>query len=99
MTWLAPSVQRTGVNTECKYLLLRQAFEVMEAIRVQFRTHHLNSKSQRAIERLGAVKEGMLRNHMIMPDGSYRHSVFYSIIESEWPQVKAALEAKMHYGT
>lgn len=99
MTWLAPSVQRTGVNTECKYLLLRQAFEVLGAIRVQLRTHHLNSKSQRAIERLGAVKEGMLRNHMIMPDGSYRHSVFYSIIENEWPQVKAALEAKMQHSS
>jgi len=65
------------------------------AIRVQLKTHHLNIKSQQAIERLGAVKEGVLRNHMIMPDGSYRHSVFYSIIESEWPQVKEALEARM----
>lgn len=95
-TWLAPSVQRTGVNTECKYLLLRHAFEGVGAIRVQFRTHHLNIKSQQAIERLGAVKEGVLRNHIIMPDGSYRHSVFYSITESEWPQVKQSLEAKMH---
>lgn len=94
-TWLTPSVQRTGINTECKYLLLRQAFEVLGAIRVQLKTHHLNSQSQQAIERLGAVKEGVLRNHMIMPDGSYRHSVFYSIIESEWPRVKEALEAKM----
>jgi RimJ/RimL family protein N-acetyltransferase len=94
-TWLAPFVQRTGVNTQCKYLLLRHAFEVLGAIRVQLRTHHLNSKSQRAIERLGAVKEGMLRNHMIMPDGSYRHSVFYSIIESEWPAVKVRLETMM----
>jgi len=58
-----------------------------------------NIKSQRAIERLGAVKEGVLRNHMIMPDGSYRHSVFYSIIESEWPQVKAALEARMQHSS
>jgi RimJ/RimL family protein N-acetyltransferase len=73
-TWLAPSVQRTGVNTECKYLLLNHAFEEIGAIRVQLRTHHLNFKSQRAIERLGAVREGVLRNHMIMPDGSYRHS-------------------------
>jgi len=61
------------------------------------KTHHLNVKSQRAIERLGAVKEGTLRNHMIMPDGSYRHSVYYSIIESEWPQIKASLEEKMRY--
>lgn len=94
-TWLTPSVQRTGVNTECKYLLLRHAFEAMGAIRVQFRTHHLNTNSQRAIERLGAVKEGVLRNHLIMPDGSYRHSVYYSIIESEWPSVKARLETMM----
>lgn len=94
-TWLTPSVQRTGVNTECKYLLLRHAFEVWNAARVQFRTHHLNVRSQRAIERLGAVKEGILRNHVIMPDGSFRHSVYYSIIESEWPQVKQGLEARM----
>src|SRR6185437_9939169 len=71
-TWLAPSVQRTGINTECKYLLLSHAFEDIGAIRVQLKTHHLNLQSQRAIERLGAVKEGILRNHMIMLDGSYR---------------------------
>jgi N-acetyltransferase len=94
-TWLAASVQRTGMNTECKYLLLSHAFENLGAIRVQLKTHHLNLQSQRAIERLGALKEGTLRNHMIMPDGSYRHSVYYSIIESEWPQVKAGLEVKM----
>lgn len=94
-TWLTPDVQRTGINTECKYLLLRHAFEQLGAIRVQLKTHHLNLKSQRAIERLGAQKEGVLRNHVIMPDGSYRHSVYYSIIESEWPSVKAGLEAKM----
>lgn len=94
-TWLAPVVQRTGINTECKYLLLSHAFEELGAIRVQLKTHHLNLKSQRAIERLGASKEGILRNHMIMPDGSYRHSVYYSIIASEWPQVKAGLETKM----
>lgn len=95
-TWLTPSVQRTGVNTECKYLLLRHAFEELGAIRVQFKTHHNNVKSQQAIERLGAVKEGVLRNHMIMPDGSYRHSVYYSIIASEWPSIKAKLENMMH---
>ena len=94
-TWLATSVQRTGINTECKYLLLRHAFEELGAIRVQLKTHHFNIRSQRAIERLGAVKEGVLRNHMIMPDGSYRHSVYYSIIESEWPSVKANLESMM----
>lgn len=94
-TWLAPSVQRTGTNTECKYLLLSHAFEDLGAIRVQLKTHHLNLRSQRAIERLGAVKEGTLRNHMIMPDGSYRHSVYYSIIADEWPRVKARLAASM----
>jgi hypothetical protein len=76
------------VNTECRYLLLRRAFEAMDAIRVQLKTHHLNVNSQRAIERLGAVKEGVLRNHMIMPDGSYHHSVYYSIIESECHRLK-----------
>jgi RimJ/RimL family protein N-acetyltransferase len=94
-TWLAPSAQRTGINTECKYLLLRHAFEQLGAIRVQLNTHYLNIQSQQAIERLGAVKEGTLRNNRIMPDGSYRHSVYYSIIEHEWPKVKAGIEAKM----
>lgn len=94
-TWLSPAIQRTGVNTEAKYMLLRHAFEDLGAIRVQLKTHHLNVRSQRAIERLGAVKEGTLRNHMIMPDGSYRHSVYYSVIEDEWPGVKARLEMKM----
>lgn len=94
-TWLAPAVQRTGVNTECKYLLLRHAFEEWAAIRVQFRTHHLNSNSQRALERLGAVREGVLRNHLIMPDGTYRHSVYFSILDNEWPTVKMRLEEMM----
>jgi RimJ/RimL family protein N-acetyltransferase len=88
-------VWRTGVNTECKYLLLRHAFETLEMIRVQLKTHHLNVRSQNAIERIGATREGVLRNHVIMSNGSYRHSVYFSIIESEWPQVKANLEAKM----
>ena len=94
-TWLTPAVQRTGVNTECKYLLLRHAFEQLKAIRVQLKTDSRNLQSQRAIERIGAIKEGILRNHMIMLDGYYRDSVYYSIIESEWPTVKASLEAKM----
>jgi RimJ/RimL family protein N-acetyltransferase len=94
-TWLSPAIQRTGANTECKYLLLCHAFEHLGAIRVQLKTHHNNVRSQRAIERLGAVKEGILRNHMIMPDGSYRHSVYFSVIESEWPSVKARLEGLM----
>lgn len=95
-TWLGQAVRRTGVNTECKYLLLHHAFEALGAIRVQLKTDSRNLRSQRAIERLGAVKEGILRNHMIMLDGYYRHSVYYSIIDSEWPAVKAGLEEKMH---
>jgi RimJ/RimL family protein N-acetyltransferase len=94
-TWLAPSVQRTGVNTECKYLLLCHAFEVMGAIRVQFRTRVANITSQRAIERLGAVKEGVLRNNFILPDGSYGDRAVYSIILSEWPAIKARLESML----
>ncbi len=94
-TWLAREVRRTAVNTECKYLLLRHAFETLGAIRVQFKTDSRNSTSQRAIERLGAVKEGVLRNHMILPDGYYRHSVYYSVLDSEWAMVKANLEAKL----
>lgn len=94
-TWLAPHVQRTGVNTECKFLLLRHAFEQWAAARVQFRTHHLNTASQRALQRLGAVREGVLRRHMLMPDGSWRDSVYYSIIETEWPAVRTRLEQLM----
>jgi RimJ/RimL family protein N-acetyltransferase len=94
-TWLTPQVQRTGVNTECKYLLLQHAFEHLGAIRVQLKTDSRNLQSQRAIERIGAIKEGVLRNHMIMWDGYYRHSVYYSVIESEWPGVKAGLAEKM----
>ncbi len=93
-TWLASEARRSAINTECKYLLLRHAFETLGAIRVQLKTDSRNLRSQRAIERLGAVKEGVLRNHMIMPDGYFRHSVFYSILDSEWPQVKASLEVK-----
>jgi RimJ/RimL family protein N-acetyltransferase len=95
MTWLATSVQRTGVNTESKYLLLCHAFEGMGAIRVQFRTRAVNLQAQRAIERLGAVKEGLLRNSFIQPDGSHGDRIIYSIIESEWPAVKANLEDMM----
>ncbi|GHO42804.1 GNAT family N-acetyltransferase [Ktedonospora formicarum] len=94
-TWLSPKVQRTGVNTECKYLLLRHAFEGLGAIRVQLKTDSRNEQSQRAIERIGASREGVLRNHKIMPDGYLRHSVYYSIIESEWPSVKERLQGMM----
>lgn len=95
-TWYAVAYQRTAVNTECKYLLLQHAFEKLGCIRVQFKTDLRNVRSQQALERLGAVKEGILRNHMITPDGTIRHSVYYSILDSEWPTVKAALEERMH---
>ena len=91
-TWYGLEFQRTVVNTECKYLLLRHAFETLGCIRVQLKTDLRNERSQKAIERLGAVKEGVLRNHMILPDGWIRHSVFYSILDSEWPAVKKRLE-------
>jgi RimJ/RimL family protein N-acetyltransferase len=91
-TWYGLAYQRTAANTECKYLLLRHAFEIWGCIRVQLKTDRRNERSQRAIERLGAVREGVLRNHMIRPDGTIRDSVYYSIIASEWPAVKARLE-------
>lgn len=91
-TWYGKDFQRTEVNTECKYLLLKHAFEYLKCIRVQLKTDSLNIRSQKAIERIGAVKEGVLRNHMILPDGRIRHSVFYSIIDSEWGDVKKRLE-------
>lgn len=94
-TWYGVDYQRTVVNTECKYLLLRHAFETLGCIRVQLKTDLRNERSQKAIERIGAVKEGVLRNHMILPDGRYRHSVFYSILDSEWPNVKIRLEEMM----
>ena len=91
-TWYGPEFQRTPVNTECKYLLLKHAFETLGCIRVQLKTDLRNERSQKAIERIGARKEGVLRNHMILPDGRYRHSVFYSILDTEWPEVKTRLE-------
>lgn len=91
-TWYGLDFQRTAVNTECKFLLLTHAFEVLKCIRVQIKTDALNLRSQAAIERIGAVKEGVLRNHMILPDGRIRHSVFYSILDSEWGGVKKRLE-------
>ena len=94
-TWYGLEFQRTPVNTECKYLLLRHAFETLGCIRVQLKTDLRNERSQKAIERIGAVKEGVLRNHMILPDGRVRDSVFYSIIDSEWLAVKKRLEEMM----
>lgn len=91
-TWLSPSVWRTRVNTECKYLLLRHCFETLDLVRVMLKTDKRNERSQRAIERLGAIREGILRRHRIMPDGYIRDTVVYSIIAEEWPPVKARLE-------
>jgi len=90
-TWYGLEFQRTMVNTEAKYLLLAYAFEKLACVRVQFKTDLRNERSQRAIERLGAVREGVLRNHMILPDGSLRSSVIYSILSDEWPQIKTRL--------
>ncbi len=90
-TWYAARFQRTAVNTECKLLLLAHAFEVLGALRVQFKTDHANERSQRALERTGAVREGVLRNHRIRPDGTMRHSVYYSIIAEEWPAARQRL--------
>jgi N-acetyltransferase len=94
-TWYGLDFQRTPVNTECKYLLLLHAFETLGCIRVQLKTDLRNERSQKAIERIGAVKEGVLRNHMILPDGRIRDSVFYSILDIEWPTVKKRLEEMM----
>lgn len=94
-TWYGSEFQRTAVNTECKYLLLKNAFEQLGCIRVQLKTDSRNIRSQAAIERLGAVKEGTLRNHMILPDGTIRHSAYYSILDAEWPRVKAFLEGRL----
>ncbi|HWE60235.1 MAG TPA: GNAT family N-acetyltransferase [Chloroflexota bacterium] len=91
-TWLGRAYWRTAFNTECKYLLLRHAFERLGAIRLEIRTDVRNVRSQAAIERLGAVREGVLRNHRIVKDGYRRSSVYYSIIDEEWPAVKARLE-------
>jgi RimJ/RimL family protein N-acetyltransferase len=90
-TWYASEFQRTAVNTECKYLLLKHAFEVLGAIRVQFKTDTHNERSWQALERIGAKREGVLRNQYILHDGTVRDSVYYSIIEQEWPGVKERL--------
>ncbi|KGA84790.1 GNAT family acetyltransferase [Lysinibacillus fusiformis] len=90
-TWLTPAYWRTAINTNCKYLLLQYCFETLHLQRVQIKTDHENSQSQKAIERIGATKEGILRNHMIRKDGTTRHTVMYSITLEEWPQVKIHL--------
>ncbi|GHB69175.1 GNAT family N-acetyltransferase [Persicitalea jodogahamensis] len=94
-TWYAKSVQRTGVNTECKYLLLRHAFESLHTIAVEFRTNWFNYRSRNAILRLGAKQDGVLRNHRIDQQGLLRDTVVFSIIQSEWKTVKMSLEFEM----
>ena len=94
-TWYARRVQRTGLNTECKLLLLGHAFETLHCIAVEFRTHWMNHQSRHAIARLGAKQDGVLRNHQVAPDGSYRDTVCFSIIESEWPAVRSHLQFKL----
>lgn len=91
-TWYRRSVQRTGLNTCCKLLLLTHAFEALDCIAVEFRTHWFNQQSRAAIARLGAKQDGVLRNHQLMPDGSLRDTVVFSIIRSEWPAVKTHLQ-------
>jgi len=94
-TWYSKSSQRTGINTACKYLLLEYAFEVLECIAVEFRTHWHNKQSRTAIENLGAKQDGILRNHKFDKTGNLRDTVVYSIIDSEWKTVKQSLEFKI----
>ncbi|PMS23563.1 GNAT family N-acetyltransferase [Paraburkholderia rhynchosiae] len=94
-TWLSQSAQRTAANTEAKFLLLTYAFEILRSVRVQFTTDDLNEKSRAAILRIGAKQEGIVRHERIMPDGRKRNSVRFSIIDTEWPDVKTALENKL----
>jgi RimJ/RimL family protein N-acetyltransferase len=94
-TWIGKSFQRTAINTEAKYLMLRHAFETLRCIAVDLRTHEKNLQSRTAIERLGAKLDGILRNHRILPDGSLRNTATYSIIDAEWPEVKARLELRL----
>lgn len=94
-TWLTPRVQRTLVNTEAKYLQLTHLFETLGAIRVQFKTDLRNTQSQRALEKLGAIREGVLRRHMIVRDGFVRDSVYYGITDLDWPGVKRRLRERL----
>ena len=95
-TWVAREWQRTAINTEAKYLLLKHAFETLGCIRVELKTDSLNERSRAAILRIGAREEGIFRNHMITASGRIRHTVYFSIVDSEWPSVKARLEAMLN---
>jgi len=94
-TWYAKRVQRTGLNTECKLMLLGHAFEALKCVAVEFRTHWFNQASRMAIARLGAKQDGVLRNHQLMPDGARRDTVVFSIIDGEWPAVKQHLKFQL----
>ena len=94
-TWLAPSAQRTGINTEAKLLLLRHAFEALDCIAVEFRTHFHNRQSRAAITALGAKQDGVLRNHQLGRDGTLRDTVVFSIIQGEWPTVRLGLTERL----
>jgi N-acetyltransferase len=97
-TWLARRAWRTRVNTECKLLLLRHAFEELQVMRVQLKTDRRNARSRAAIERIGAKFEGVLRNHVLVQGGVVRDSAYYSVIDTEWPEVKARLEERLARG-
>lgn len=97
-TWYRASVQRTGINTECKRMLLGHAFDALDCIAVEFRTHFFNHQSRRAIERLGAKLDGILRSHIRSRDGTLRDTCVYSIIASEWPTVRSHLDARLDRG-
>jgi RimJ/RimL family protein N-acetyltransferase len=90
-TWYHPELQRTGLNRHCKFLLLSYCFEELGLNRVELKTSHLNNKSQTAMRKIGATEEGTFRNHLINEDGSIRHSVFFSFIKEEWPEIKARI--------
>jgi RimJ/RimL family protein N-acetyltransferase len=94
-TWLNPAYHQSGINPEAKLLQLTHAFETLDLRRVALKTHHENLQSQTAMRKLGAQYEGTFRNHYIMPDGSARHSVWFSITQEDWPQVKARLESRI----
>jgi RimJ/RimL family protein N-acetyltransferase len=94
-TWYRQSVRRTGVNTECKLLMLGHAFDDLNCVAVEFRTHFFNSASRTAIERLGAKRDGILRSHQLLPDGSRRDTVVYSILDVEWPSVRNNLRFRL----
>lgn len=96
-TWIGPAYRGTHVNPEMKYLMLRHAFEELGCVRVQLKTDGRNLRSQRAMEKLGCQKEGVLRRHILLPTGYLRDTVMYSIIAEEWPAVKAGLEARLGY--